>query len=327
MESLSLNKFEHYEKPKYRLMITRHAERLPSGQLRPEGVEHSRAKGRKVKESGAEVLKAYASDHPSKRAYDTGDLISNESGIRSPLTGEQYKTREVPDIQYDILKPDLYHLVAEAKDRIEVATLTELGMSTERNDKGKLKIDMEKLPEEEQQRIAPVRQKNQAVGFEYVLANQEAVHRMAMGLAHQLKKELVILNKYAGRRQKAGNPPKGDVDLNNNSHGLFTESLLMETGVYVSKDGQEIQGVRDFNSSDFGGYFEPAESLSLVLDDPSSVPERIPVEFERADRVVNGKIYIDRAKLEALDRDYKVWKKSPEREKWEKLQAAAKAKK
>ena len=64
---------EAEKKPRYRFMITRHAERLPSGELSPEGIEHAKRKGVVVKE--AEVIKAYASDHPSGRAYQTGDLI------------------------------------------------------------------------------------------------------------------------------------------------------------------------------------------------------------------------------------------------------------
>jgi len=297
-------------KPKFKLMITRHAERMPSGELRPEGIEHSRAKGRKAKEAGVEVLKAYASDHPSRRAYDTGDLISASSYIRSPLTGEQYRTREVRGIQYDVLKPDLYYLLTEAKDLIEEATLKELGMSTERDERGKLKIDMEKLSNEEQQRIAPVRQRNQAVGFEHVLANREAVHRMAMGLANQLTRRIKVLDRYAAVRKSDGNSPKGDVVPNTVSHGLFDESLLMEAGIYVSNDGQETKGIRDFTSPEFGGYIEPAESLYLVIDDPSAVPERIPVEFENAARVPNGKVYIDKDKLETLAQDYQEWERA-----------------
>ena len=41
--------------PRYVIMITRHAERLPSGKLSPDGVAHAKAKGEKLKD--VEVLK------------------------------------------------------------------------------------------------------------------------------------------------------------------------------------------------------------------------------------------------------------------------------
>lgn len=88
----TLNNIESERPLKYEIVFTRHAERLPSGELSPEGLEHAKQRGREFGEQ-AETLKGYASDHPSRRAVDTADIISGESGIKSPLTGEQYKTR------------------------------------------------------------------------------------------------------------------------------------------------------------------------------------------------------------------------------------------
>lgn len=100
----SLANVEAEKAPRYTIMITRHAERLPSGELNPEGVAHAQAKGEKLKD--VEVLKSYASDHPSGRAYETAENISQMSDVRSPQTGERYRTREVKGIQYDVLDPE-----------------------------------------------------------------------------------------------------------------------------------------------------------------------------------------------------------------------------
>lgn len=301
---------EELPQPKVLLMITRHAERLPSGVLSTEGIQHAKDKGTAAQKDGAEVLKAYVSDHKSGRAFDTGEIISESSGILLEQTGKHYRTHKVPDIQYDILKPDLYHFILEAKNLIEEATLKELGWSTERDEKGKLKIDIEALAVAEQEKIAPVRQKKQKLGFAFVLNSGEAVQRMAMGLAHQLMRELKISGEYFSRREKTDNPPKGDVVLNNVSHGLFSESLLLKAGVYISENGERTDGISDFDNPEFGGYIQPGESWSLVIDNLSDIPELIPVEFEEKGRISRGKVFIDRAKLETLDVDYKKWKES-----------------
>ena len=94
---------------------------MPSGELSPEGLEHAKQRGREFGEQ-AEALKGYASNHPSRRAVDTADIISDESGIKSPLTGEEYKTREITDFHYDILNPDLKHFLVEGKDIVDEAT-------------------------------------------------------------------------------------------------------------------------------------------------------------------------------------------------------------
>lgn len=314
--------------PRYRLMITRHAERLPSGELSPEGIEHAKKKGAIMQ--NAEVLKAYASDHKSGRAIKTGDLISKESRIKSELTGEQYPTRTVKDIQYDILEPDLYHLIPKLKLIIEVPTLAEAFLIPElkkqideavdkdrakivckQDSNGNPMIDMEKLPVDIQMQIAPLRQKNQKKGFEKFLNEYpEAVHRLAMGLGHQLAYELKIAAGYADMRDMFESPPQKDVILNTATHGLFTESLLREAGIFVQPDGQEILGIQDFQSAEIGGFIQPAEAIYLDIDDPSHVPNRIPVSFEGTHRPQSGRVFIDRKKLEKLDQDYLEWKKT-----------------
>lgn len=320
---------EAEKKPSYRFMITRHAERLPSGELSPEGIAHAKRKGEVVKE--AEVLKAYASDHPSKRAFKTGDLISAESGVKSEASGRQYTTREVPNIQYDVLKPDLYHIIAGLKLLIEEPTLVEASSNpglkklideaitkdrekiiSKKGSDGQPMIDMEKLPVDVQMKIAPIRQKYQKLGFIKCLSDYpDAVQRMAAGLGHQLVEEFKIAERYSKVRDTVDKPIQKDVILNTATHGLFTESLLMKAGIYVKLDGQEIREMKvsDFQDRNFGGFVQPGESIYLDVEDPAKLPEKIPVKFEGTHRPQPGRVFIDRKRLEALNKDYLDWKK------------------
>lgn len=325
-ETINSN-LEQERHPRYRFMITRHAERLPSGELSPEGIEHAKRKGEIMKD--AEVLKAYASDHSSGRAFTTGDLISKESGILSGYTSEQYKTRKVKDIQYDILKPDMYEIIPNLKILIEEPTIQEALRDDEikkdikdalqenpkilckKDSKGEPMIDIEKLPVAVQMKIAPIRQKYQKEGFRACLADYpEAAHRMAMGLSHQLMHEMGIATRYSYMRDKNNTPPEKDVVLNTATHGLFVESLLQEAGIQKTNTSEEIHGIRDFESENFGGYIQPAEAIYLDVDDPMHIPERIPVVFEGEHRPALGQVFIDKKKLEELDRDYREWVKS-----------------
>ena len=297
------NNIEQIKKPKFRFMITRHAERLPTGELSEGGKEFAKSKGRQMSE--AEVLKGYASDHPSKRAYDTAELITEESDIISLLTHKPYSTRIVEGIQYGMLGPDFKPLLAKAKVVIDTATLEAAGYSIERDEKGKLKVDIDKLSLEEQTKLAPIRAERQHLGLNLLLQNPEAVHRMAMGLAAQIVKELNIAERYKDMRDEK-QPIKADVVLNTATHGAFTESLLKEAGVFVDEHGKESYG--DYNiEGDFGGYIKPGESIYLDVDDIANLPERIPVTFEGAERQMQQKVFIDLTKLRALSDNYKKW--------------------
>jgi len=321
-ESLDQNNIESEKRPCYRLMITRHAERLPSGELSLEGIKRAKNKGEAMKD--AEVLKAYASDHPSGRAYDTAENIGEQSNAISPQTGERYKTRKVKDIQYDVLEPDLSDIIPGAKLVIEEAVLNEIAKKdsnfwklinevatvnsveiiSKTNSKGEPMIDIEKLPEDIQKSIAPIRQKYQRLGFQKLLEKPEVVHRMSIGLAHQLVEKKNVLKEYSRKREKANKPIKGDIIPNINTHGVFTESLLKEAGIFVKPNGEEIHGINDFENEEFGGYIQPLESIYLEISDLANIPERIPITFEKG-RKVKGKVFIDRQKLEDLNSDYK----------------------
>ena len=211
--------------PKYVFMITRHAERLASGEISPDGMESASEKGERIG-AEAEMVKSYTSDEKSGRTFVTGDLISKKSGIKSDLTGKQYATRKVEDIQYAILGSDLKKAFGKASDLINEATLKELGESTERDEDGKLKVDVTKLPDQE--KIAPIRAKNQIVGFRYILQeeNDAAITRMAMGLAQQLNHEFEVAGRYNEYRNKQDKKLEKDALLNTVTHGMFMESLL-----------------------------------------------------------------------------------------------------
>ncbi|HOZ37093.1 MAG TPA: hypothetical protein PLR18_04695, partial [bacterium] len=304
----SLPNIEAEKKPRYIIMITRHAERLPSGELSPEGVTHAKAKGERLK--NVEVLKSYASDHPSGRTYETAENIGSEADVKSPQTGERYKTMRVKGIQYDVLKPTI---LKDAKLLIEEATLEEIsrehpelmqsinsalaedkgGALTKVNSRGETMADIEKLPKDIQRKIAPIRQKNQKFGFERILNNSEATQNMAAGLSHQIFNKELLLGRYAKSREKKEKSPKKDVVINLNTHGLFTESLLKNAGIFIRPDGEEIHGIDNMDSDELGGYIQPAESIYLDIgSDPNNIPERIPIFFE-GERDVKGKIYID----------------------------------
>lgn len=292
--------------PKYRFMITRHADRTPAGDLTPEGMKKANTKGGILKET-AEVVKGYASREKTGRTYKTSELISAASETAS-VTGEPYKTRKVEDIEYGILNPDLGKELKKTTEIIEEATLKELGLSVERDEKGEFKVKLSELPEEEQIKIGPIRQKNQSLGFRYILNNPQATKRMAMGLGHQLLKEFFLAARYDQRRKQAQNDLKKDAVLDTVTHGLFLESLLSEAGVMKNENGQLVSGIKDFESEKFGGYLAPAESVYIDVKDPNDLPELLPVVFEGQNRPGPGEIFIDLKRLEELGDEYNRFK-------------------
>lgn len=308
----------------FRQMITRHAERMPSGELRPEGIENAKRKGALLADS-AVALESFASDHPSGRAVETAEYISQQSGLVSSETGSRLKTKKVYDVQYEILKPDGEKAFNEIKLIIEEGTLKEIyeqhpeiaqlideAVSAvdedkktalfKKDSKGQSMVDIEKLPKNIQLLIAPIRQKNQMLGFRHVLSDPTSVHRLATGIAHQIVESNATLKMYAKSPDKF-NGDKKDVVANTVTHGLFVESLFSEAGIYVGADGEEIHGMKDFESTKFGGYIQPTESIYLDFDDPNNLPDRIPVAFD-ASRKTEGKFYLDKRKLEQLNDDY-----------------------
>lgn len=296
------------EKPGvYKLGVARHAHRLPSGKLSPKGIESAGLAGEQIGPT-TEVFKNYPSDESTRRTVDTANIMNEKSGIISQKTKKPYVTREVPDIQYDILKPDLYNSLKKGSEMVDEATLREVGLSTEKDGNGKLLVDLGKLSEEEQEKIAPIREKNQVIAFEFCLSQKAVTQRLAMGLAHQLVHELEIVKRYDSRRKMENNPLKKDAILNTVTHGIISESLFVEAGIYHDSNDHETQGITNFD--DIGGYIKPAESWHMEITDPNNIPDQIPVIFDGPNRPERGRVFIDKKKLLDLGDQYLAWRKT-----------------
>jgi hypothetical protein len=287
--------------PKYRLMVTRHFNRNPDGSPTEEGKQEAIDKGVLLGKD-VELIKGYSSDEKTDRTYKTSELISQSSEAISPLTEEPYKTRRDKDIQYAILLPDFTDLMKEGKKIINEATVRECGLP-----EGTI---LENLSKEEQKRVAPIREKNQELGFKFIFDHPEAAHRMSIGLANQLVREMNIIGRYDDLRKKNDTPLKKDAILNTVSHGLFAESLFLNAG-YMRDENGVLQKItkEDLEKEKFGGYIMPNESFFLEISNPNNIPDKIPVTFERANRPGQEEVFIDKKELLGLAEEYQQWKK------------------
>ncbi len=309
------------EKPLYKILLTRHAERLPSGALSPDGIEAAKRKGESLFD--AEIVKAYASDDKSKRTVVTGDIISQESDTtweyedREGNTQEKsFTTREVSDIGYDVFKPDLYNYLKTTGSITDVATVEELdGLAgkdefawvkdTARTTEGKFAVGWEDLSQEQQIQVAPIRARNQRVGYDWLLQHEDVVHRAAFCAAHQLLKRISVAGRHAQFRDHMQSSPENDVIMNIVTHRIFTESLLLQAGYITGEDG-EMHSIKDIN--EFGGWLEPLESIEVDFEDPANIPAKIPVIFEKEGRPQRGTVFLDLEKMKQLDKEYLEWK-------------------
>jgi hypothetical protein len=290
---------ENKETPGYKLMVSRHGDPLLDGNLAPAGIEGSMEKGKKLGKS-AEVLKGYASDIEPNRAYLTSELIAEASEINSPSTGKRYKTRRKKGIQYNVLEPDLMGLLKKASKVTDDVTIRELGLA-----EGTVLKD---LPKEEQERIDPIRQKNIKFGFREL--HPEAIHRMSIGLAHQLAHEMKLISLYNDLRKEENKPLEKDVILNTVTHGMFPESLFLEAGYIKTRDGSFKKISKDdIDSPNFGGLFLPSEFFLLEIKDPKNIPNKIPVIFGSEGRPEEGATFMDKKRLLELADEYKELKK------------------
>jgi hypothetical protein len=278
---------------KVRIIFTRHAERLPSGKLSPEGLKHAKDKGRALSKQ-ATVLFSYASNHPSKRAYDTAKVIADASGIAKPAPDTGTLIEEVEDFSYDVFKPELKQHLSEAKDRIDAATLAEIGLSTERDVNGELKIKLEDLPTDQQIEIARIRQKNQKLGFDLWLSRPDVVHRLAICMAHRLVDEINGSQKYESYES---------VILHNVGHGCFAESLLLEGGIHEAQSKVSLKDQRI-------GYIQPLESFYFEIETGKGLPELIPLYIQKNDGSIIKNLHLSYYKLRQLNDNYNKWSKS-----------------
>lgn len=286
--------------PRWRFVITRHTERLPSGEVSSQGMADSQAKGRAW--AGAEILKAYTSDHAKKRAFVTGKEISEASGVTSPVREDKddavYRTVERPGLQYDGVLGRRYRpLIDEAKRTIDEATCIEAGLP--------LDTDLEKVPRDLGEKLAPIRKKHQVLGVKNLIDHPEVSRRMAAGLAHALLREFDVAARYKQKREQGqeSKPVKGEVILNTVTHGAFPESLFKYALVVKRPDGTRVEGLDNPLTEEFGGLIQPNESLSLDVDDPGAIPDEIPVRFEQP-RLVGSQALVSLAEMRKLDAYY-----------------------
>jgi hypothetical protein len=278
---------------KVRIIFTRHAERLPSGKLSPEGLKHAKEKGRGLSKQAA-ALFSYSSDHPSKRAYDTAEVIANASGIAKPVPETGNLIEEVEDFSYDVFKPELKQYLSEAKDIIDAATLAEIGLPTERDASGELKIKPEDLPSDQQIEIARLRQENQKLGFDLWLSRPDVVHRLAICMAHRLIDEINGSKKYEAYKS---------VILHTVGHGCFAESLFLEAVRYKT---EPIVSLKDQDI----GYIQPLESFYFEIDTAKDLPDLIPIYIQKNDGSTIKNLSLSYPRLKALNDDYEKWSKS-----------------
>lgn len=297
-------------KRSYHLRVVRHAERLPDGSLRPEGVAKARAFGATLSDSA--VVKGYASTEASGRTVKTSDLITEGSGVVSPsmvasmedetssVEGPEFATRQVDDIEYNMIEPQLLKRASGLINKLTLEEVERTGLwPTEGLDIKKLPDEM---PEEVRVKIGEIRQEKQDEGFKLLMDDAESVHNMAMGIAHQFVTKMGACRKL--HNWKGEQVREGNVDLNIVTHGTFTESTLLSAGVALTSDGP--RRIADFD--EIGGYFKPNESWYLDISDPNNIPELIPVVFEKEGRPEKGKVFVSLTQLKNLDDDYKKFK-------------------
>lgn len=316
---------KHEKNPDMILMCTRHAERLPDGSVTPEGLQGAAKTGGSLQ--GVGLYKPYPSTEASGRTVITGEAIAEASATKSPLTGETYRPQKIRDIDYSVVQKEFPQHFKTAKKLIEYATLEELekmeGMPpVERDAEGnftKLTTDYGK---EDAKKIAPVRQKNQAVGIKYILDQPEMAHRMAVCIAHQLLERMKVGKEYIDYRdrsqeketEKSVKPLAGPIVSGIVGHGGFFDALLKEAGIMKMPDGNEMP-IADPASDEFGGIINPNESYRLIIKDRNNIPDKIPVEFLGAGRPKAGTVFIDKNKLCNLNEDYIAWTMTPEYQK------------
>lgn len=297
--------------PSIRYKILRHAERTPSGELTPDGLNLAGEKGRELSDS-AEIVKGYTSQEKSDRTYATVDKISEMSETESPLTEKQYATRRRPGLYYDLSGP-LMPRVQEYTKAINEA----------------VKRDYPEFePDSKDPQWGKIRKEYQPLALNKMIAEDgELVHIFAMGAAHQLQEMMDISSRYVDYRQtKAAQDGeaaiKKDLVPIEGTHGGFPESLLKNVLIRVnSSTGQEKVGFSTYTDEKgnpalenaLGGLFKPGEGFEAEQKIGQPLADRLPLTFEDAHRFPGEKCFIDLNRLKDLADQFNIY--------FEKLQA------
>ncbi|MFH1713021.1 MAG: hypothetical protein ABH896_02430 [Candidatus Jacksonbacteria bacterium] len=292
---------EGEKQPQIELWITRHANRAPSGELVPEGVAAARAKGEAV---DVEVFKGYSSLEQSDRAYKTLQAMSEASGIKSPQTEGLYETRRRHGLYYDIAGP----LEPRVKAQTKIINET-------------VKKDYPDFdPKSSDPKWGEIRERYQPIGLRNILAtDDELVHIFAMGAAYQFNQMAEVASRYTAKRERLAQADKAEaldknVILNEGTHGIFIESIFKKALIRKQLDGSEKKGFEAWVDNQgqpqleqsLGGIIEPTESIKTQYTAGKSVPERLPVYFEK-ERFKGEQCFLDMEKIRLLARQFKIY--------------------
>jgi len=293
---------EGERKPRLEIMITRHANRTPTGELTPEGVQAMRDKGRSLAET-AEIVKGRSSREKTDRAFKTVDSMSAESGTVSPLTGEHYSARRREGLYYDVAGP-LISRIRKESQMINVAIRKDFP-----------DYDLTKSA------WAKVREKYESIGIENTVNDPELMHIMAMGVANNVRQAEKTGVEYVRKRTDAVTSKKQsalaiekDVILPIGTHSGFSEAFIKKTLIRKTFDG-ERRGFDTTVDDDgnahmekaVGGIFAPTESIRFGHEVGESTPDRMPVTFEN-NRFEGEGTFIDNQAVAKLAEQYQTYR-------------------
>ena len=313
---------EKQEENLVRINVTRHANRLSTGELREDGIKAAEGKGELLSDS--EVVKGYGpgeTDDKTLRALKTVDIISESSGVESKQTDKKYETRKRKGLSYNISGP----LMPKLKEYSKLI-----------NDA--VKEDYPKFdPESKDPEWGKIREKYQYIALQNLLAkDKELTHVFAMGAAHQFYDLVKLSNTYVEKRNKLAEekPDKairGDVVLNEGTHGGFVESLLKKSLIRVQEDGQEKESFdtwvdengRGQLEEKMGGILNPTESMDSEYKAGEGIPNRIAINF-KGDHFKGEECSLDMDKIKKLHDQFEEYFESFKKWEGEKIEENAK---
>lgn len=304
---------EKQEGPYVEIWITRHANRLSTGDLTPEGIEAAEKKGLSL--SFAEVHKGYApseKDDKTLRAYKTVDIVSEASEIKSAKTGKKYETRKREGLSYNLAGP-LMPKIKEYTKSINEAVK-------------KNHPDFD--PKSKDPKWGKIREGYQYIALQNLLARDKPlVHIFAMGVAHQFYNLVKLSETYVQKRdylEKKGkaDPIKKDIILDEGTHGVFIESLLQKALIRIQKDAQEKRAYDTWVDETgqgqleerMGGILKPTESIKTKYKLGEDIPDRLPLSFE-GKHFTEEECFLDMSRIKKLHDQFEEYFKAFQ--KWE----------
>lgn len=240
----------------------------PTG-LSERGKKIAQEYGKKL--SDMDLVKAYGSLEP--RTIETGEIITATSEVISQQTGKPAIPRKRPGIDYkSVLDPEV---LKKAKEVIQEH----------------LPPNFAQLSQEER---AVVREELQHLGLKVVLENEEAVDRMAQGMANQLETMVKVARRGVKIDSKVAMCLVG--------HSAFIESLFKKALVR-EKEGKRKIGFDDVD--EIGGFIKPGESFRIKIVRDKEGKEEIDFKFSNPERLKGEKYWLDMDTIKELADKYK----------------------